>query len=36
MNWLTWLLFAACCGVCFAIGWSLSGLVAEREEETGG
>jgi hypothetical protein len=36
MNWLSWILFAACCVICFAIGWAAGGWrreVAEFREE---
>lgn len=33
MNWLSWLLFAACCTACLIIGWSVRGAVYERAED---
>lgn len=32
MNWTSWLLLAACCAVCLAIGWTARGAAYEREE----
>lgn len=32
MNWLGSVLFAACCAVLLAIGWSIRGLVYEHKE----
>jgi hypothetical protein len=36
VNWVGWLLFAACCVVCLLIGWTARGYYYERAEETGG
>jgi hypothetical protein len=36
VNALSWILFAACCAVCFAIGWAARGWrqeIAEFREE---
>lgn len=36
MNWVGWLLFAACCAVCLVIGWAVRGYAYERGEVDGG